>query len=283
MSQDEVPAEARESEEAGETLDASGVLEQALARTEADAETIVKAANAVTSAAKRFRTAAHVGNLRDLRAAMGTAEQASDALRRELAAAREGWDFDEDAYFGGTAFTRELLETAARMNVRLYEQDERLYSYPSLIRVLPNDRAVMIDKTRERRVRPSVLVSQLRDLQKKPARFRPEAFLEALCSAYERLAAGRGGMGTVVRLLEIYDLLTLLPGQSREYSRQEFARDIYLFDQSGVTVTRKGYRVRFPASTGTKVAAGTVRVVTQDGQEKVYYGISFTPPDTAPE
>jgi hypothetical protein len=236
---------------------------------------------------KRVRAAAQVGDLKDLRPALAAAEQALAALRQQFANARAGWDFDEDAYFANGLFPRELLDTAARLNVRIYEQDDRLYSYPALIRVVPADRAVLIDKTRERRLRPTFLVNRLKDLQRRPPRFRPDAFLEALFAAYTTVVAqrrkapfGRGaGDGPVVRLLEIYDLLTLLPGQAKEYSRQEFARDIYLLDQSGATATRKGYRVRFPASTGTRSPSSTVRVITQDGQEKVYYGIAFTAPD----
>jgi hypothetical protein len=275
--------------EAGQEDAADGApprrLEEALSRTEADASAVLRAATAVAGAAKRFRTAAQAGHLRDLRPAIGAVEQAIAGLGDAVARAKRGWDFDEDAYFAGKAFLRELLETAARMDVRLYEQDDRLYSYPSLVRILPSERAVLIDKTRERRLRPSVLVGHLRDLQKRPARFRPEAFLEALFTAYETLVAARGqalpsqpgSQGPVVRLLDLYALLTLLPGQSRDYSRHEFARDVYLLDQSGVTTTRRGYRAGFPASTGTRAPANTVRVITQSGQEKVYYGITFAP------
>jgi hypothetical protein len=149
--------------------------------------------------------------------------------------------------------------------------------------VLPNERAVLVDKKRERRLRPSVLVAHLQELQKKPQRFRSEAFLEALFNAYSTVVdatAGRRkddlvGQGTVVRLLDIYNLLTLLPGQSRDYSRQEFARDVYLLDQSGVRTTRRGFTVSFPASTGTRSQANVLRVITQSGQEKTYFGIAF--------
>lgn len=79
----------------------------------------------------------------------------------------------------------------------------------------------------------------------------------------------------VVPLLEVYNLLTLLPGQSKEYSRQEFARDIYLLDQSRVAKTKKGLVVSFPASTGTRSVTSTITVITQNGHEKKYYGISF--------
>lgn len=256
-----------------------GGLEQALARTEADADAALKAAAAVTTALKRFRAAAHVGNLRELRPAVASAEQALDALRRQLDEAKGGWDFDEEAYFADGDFARELLETARRENVRIFELDDRLYCYPALIRVLPGDRTVLIDKARERRVRPSVLVDSLKDVQRRPARFRPEAFLEALYLAYSVSAAAHDdgqGHSRVEKLLDLYALFTLLPGQSREYSRQEFARDVYLLDQSGVTETRKGQVARFAASTGTRVAGSTLRVITRDGEEKLYYGVAFS-------
>ncbi|MGH2353116.1 MAG: hypothetical protein ACRDJN_16035 [Chloroflexota bacterium] len=258
-------------------------LEDALAKTESDSESVLKTAAAVNASLKRVRAAAQAGDLRALGSAMDATEQAITALRQEFATTKHGWDFNEDAYFSNGAFSRELREMAQQMDLRVFEQDDRLYCYPALIRVLPNERTVLIDKTRERRLRPSVLVARLKDLQKRPPRFKPEAFLEALFSAYSTVVAKneakRGnnviGQGAVVKLLDVYDLLTLLPGQAKEYSRQEFARDIYLLDQSGVTTPRKGHSVVFPASTGTRTSSNTIRIVTQTGQEKLYYGIAF--------
>lgn len=256
-------------------------LEGALAKTEGDADSAFKAASAVVSALKRVRTAAHAGNLRDLRTTMVTAQQALAALQQQVTATKEGWSFDEQSYFADGAFTRELLATANRMNVRIYEQDELIYSYPSLIRVLPNDRAVTIDKTRERRLRPSVLVAHLNDLQQRPPRFRPGAFLEALFEAYKirvQQDKGKAGLerGDVVRLRDIYSVLTLLPGQTREYTLQEFARDFYLLDQSGENTTKDGFMMFPSGATGTRPRSGSLRVITQRGEEKVYYGISFS-------
>src|SRR5437762_14062541 len=98
------------------------------------------------------------------------------------------------------------------MRVAMFEQDDQLYCYPSLVRVLPAERAVLIDRTRERRLRPSVLMAHLRDLQGRPPKFRPEVFLESLLKAYNVLSA-RSGRGGAQRLVDVYDLLTLLPGQ----------------------------------------------------------------------
>jgi hypothetical protein len=258
----------------------TATLEAALAATERDAEASLKAAAAVAAALKRARTAARDGSLRDLRAALETADDAARALQQQVAGARAGWDFDEEGYFGGGAYLRELLETAERMGVAIHERDERLYCYPSLVRLLPAERALQIDKTRDRRVRPSVVVAHLRDRQRRPPQFRPEAFLQSLFQAYQTLASAQTGRGKaarpVVPLRDVYRLLTLLPGQRREYSEQEFARDLYLLDQSSVVETGRGDLLGFEASTGTRTDANVLTVVTQSGQEKKYYGITFT-------
>lgn len=255
-------------------------LEEALARTESEADTALRSATAAHKAIKKARSTAHMGNLRELRPALVAADQAVATLQAQLAETVASWDFDDDTYLRDGSYVRELLETAERMNVRVFEQDERLYCYPSLIRVVPGDRTVLVDRDRQRRLRPSVLVAHLQALQRRPPRFKPEAFLEALFSAYRTLVASRGEdalrRGVTARLVDVYDLLTLLPGQAREYSRQEFARDIYLLDRSDVSATRDGRTVSFPASSGTRSTGGVIRVVTESGEEKTYYGLAFT-------
>lgn len=258
-------------------MDGQNGLEKSLAKTESDAEITLKAATVVVNSLKRVRVAAQVGNLRELRKAIEVSEQAIVILRQQFANTKEGWDFNEDSYLSSSAYSAEILQLAKQMSVKIFEQDDRLYCYPFLIRILPNECSILIDKTREKRLRPSVLVNHLKSLQNKPVRFKPETFLESLFSAYTLVSTDRENhlfrVGAVVKLIEIYRVLTLLPGQ---YSLQEFARDIYLLDQSGIVRTKKGFVVSFPASTGTKSASNTITVITKDGQEKKYYGIAFT-------
>lgn len=260
-------------------IDIHTSLENALAKTEADADAALKAATAVVSSLKKFRTAAQTGTVRELRKTIDTAEQAITALRQQFTNAKEDWVLDENSYLSSKAFIQEILKAAEQAGLKIFEQDDRLYCYPFLIRILPSEQSILIDKAREKRLRPTVLVKHLKDLQSKPARFKSEAFLESLYSAYKTAVKTRGqeliDNGMVIKLLEIYELLTLLPGQSKEYSRQEFTRDIYLLDQSHVTKTREGLSVTFPASTGTRSTSGIITVITQDGHEKKYYGISF--------
>lgn len=265
-------------------LDRQIGLEQALAKLEGDVDATVKAAKTALTALRRILAAAHVGDLRELRKAREAAEQAIVTLQQQFANVREGWDFDEETYLSGSAFLSELVEMAKRAGLKLYEQDGQLYSYPFLIRVIPGERMVTIDRMRERRLRPQTLVAHLKDLQSRPVRFKPEAFLEALSDAYRALAGERGELvssAQVIPLVRIYDLLTLLPGHAKDYPPQEFARDIYLLDESRVTTTKSGAAMTLSAATGTKSARNVLGVITQEGLKKKYYAISFSVPGGA--
>ncbi len=68
--------------------------------------------------------------------------------------------------------------------------------------------------------------------------------------------------GATVKLASVYSVLTLLPGASRDYTRPEFARDLYLLDQSGVTVTKNGRVLSLPASALTR-GSGVLTTVTR--------------------
>ncbi len=253
-------------------------LEQALARAEGDVDAALRAGLAVVTALKKLRAAVRTGNLRDLPKAMGTADNTVLALSQQFSNAKDGWDFDADGYLSGKSFLDEIVRAGKALDLRIFEQDGRLYCYPVLVRVLPNDKCVQIDKGREARLRPSVLAKRLKDLQSKPTRFRPQAFLDCLYFAYSVVIGKRKQTSldstASASLMEIYKLLTLLPGQSKDYSVQEFGRDIYLLDKSGVTRTGDGHQVRFAASTGTKEGK-TIRVVTEAGQQKTYFAVAF--------
>lgn len=254
------------------------LLESALSRTETDADSALRADVALHRELKRARSAAAQGAIRDLQKSISAAEQFAGALHQAVRALLASWSFDEREYLESGAYTAELLDVAKDLGVKLFEQDEQVLSYPSLVRMLASDAAVEIDRKREKRIRPSVLAELLRVRQQKPPRFKPEPFLEALLRAYRLALPEKKGraMGSTVALLEIYQILTLFPGQAKEYSKQEFARDLYLLDQSDARRTRDGFRVSFPSATGTK-ARGTLSTVTRAGELKTYYGLAFRP------
>jgi hypothetical protein len=258
------------------TDDGVQTIEAAFARAEADADAAIKAATSVLSTLKRYRSAARQGKIREIRVAGDAARQGIDALDAQVAELAGSWSFDEEAYLQDGGYVAELIGQAERAGLRISELDGRLYCYPSLIRVLPGDRSLSIDKAKERRLRPSVLVEHLKDVQKRPPRFRSGEFLESLASAYDvAIKRTNRAAGAVVTLGELYELLTMLPGQAREYTKAEFARDIYLLDQSGQTSAKGGSHIEFHAGAGARVPRGALSVVTQHGEEKKYHGISF--------
>lgn len=268
---------ARRRENGANALTTHGTLETTLAAVEREAEAALKAAGTATTQLRKVRGAAKAGQLRDLRKAMATAEAFSAELAQAVASLRSAFDLDEQEYFASGEYVKELLAAAEGAGVAMFEEDDRLMCYPSLVRVLPADASVEVDKVRERRIRPSALVSLLAAAQQRPPRFKPEPFLDSLRGAYELAVAGSGkGPDAVVRLLDVWSVLTLLPGQSREYSKQEFARDLYLLDQSGVTSTPRSPRtLRWSASTGTK-STGVLTTVARSGQQQRYWGVSFS-------
>lgn len=250
-------------------------LEDALARTESDVDAALKAAVATASQLKRAKKAAAAGVLRDLERTLDAAEQLAGALRDSVRAARAGWSFDDRDYLESGAFVQEVLQLGHARGLQLDEQDDRIVSYPSLVRILPNDAAIEIDRKRQRGIRPSVVVEALRATQGRPPRFRPEGFIEALARAYRFvLGAQAKEAGATVKLIDVYRVLTVLPGQSAAYSQQELVRDIYLLDESGVDRTKDGSRMTLPASSGARTS-GTLATVMRNGDLKIYYGIAF--------
>jgi hypothetical protein len=267
---------------AGESADGgAGTLEETLAATERAVEGALRSAAAVTRELRKALSGAKNGQVREARRALAAAQAATTALADETRALSEGFDPDEQAYLASGGYVKELLAVAQVRGVRVFEEDDRLLCYPSLLRVLPADAAVEIDRVRERRIRPSVLVELLARTQDRAPRFKAEAFLDSLRAGYELVVASEGKKDDgVVRLVDIWSVLTMLPGQRGQYSKQEFARDLYLLDQSGITRTARSSRdLRWSASTGTK-GSGVLVTVARSGQRQHYWGVSFTVDDT---
>jgi hypothetical protein len=252
-------------------------LESTLVAAERHAESALKVLGTATAQLRKARGAAKAGQLRELRKAMSAAESLASEFVDSVQALRTAFDMDEQSYLSSGAYTQELIEVAERAGVAMFEEDDQLMCYPSLVRVVVADASVEVDKVRERRLRPSVLVGLLAAKQQRAPRFKPEAFLDSVRGAYELAVAGAGkSPDAVVRLVDVWAVLTMLPGQAKEYSKQEFARDLYLLDQSAVTTTARSSRqLRWSASTGTK-GSGVLTTVARSGQRQRYWGVSFT-------
>lgn len=255
-------------------MDAHG-MEVALAATQDAVAGASRAAATTTRELRRAAAGATTGTVRDLRRGLDGAVAAAQEALAAATAARDSWSLDETAHLSSGDYAAELLAAAHEAGVAMFAEDDRLLCYPSLLRVLPGELAVEVDKRKERRLRPSALVAGLGAAQDRPPRFRPEPFLESLTSAYDLLAAREDKADPVLRLDAVWGVLTLMPGQAREYTRPEFARDLYLLDQSGVTAAPDGRVLRWHASSGTR-GAGVLTTVARSGQQQRYWAVSFS-------
>jgi hypothetical protein len=234
-------------------------------------------AKKATAAVQRLQKAVATGNLRDLEKLRLAARAASEAAEQRAEECGM-FEFDAAAYLapeGG--FLEELMQTAEKAGVRLYERDGIIFSYPLLVRPDPASAAVRLDKKRVYTIRPETVAALLKQAQGKEAKARPERFIETLFEAYELVRAQRRLDAYIDQpLTRIYDVLTLLPGS--DYTLPDFTRDIYFLDASGVAETRKGFRMSLPASTVSRErGAKLLQFVTRDGYEKTYAAIRFTP------
>jgi hypothetical protein len=255
-------------------------LEGALARAESDVEAAARAAASLGRELKKARAAAVAGQVRDLRRLLDASRLLAGEVAEQVGAAADSYDVNESDLLSSGAYAKELLAVAAAAGVGMYEDDDRLLCYPSIVRVLPGDLVLEIDRRRARGIRPSAVVDQLGKAQRAGPRFKAAAFLASLVGAYDLVVAGQGkAPGAVVRLIDLYGVLTLLPGQARDYTKAEFARDLYLLDQSGAVEASGGRRLRWAASSGTR-QAGVLTTVTRSGQQQRYWGIAFDAADS---
>jgi len=250
-------------------------LEEALQVIERAADATLKVLAAAAKEAKRVKAAAAVGQMRELQSALSSVARLADDASSSATELRDAWRFDVAEWFASGRYTKELLASAAEAGVQAFESDDRILSYPVVVALSPGDTTVLVDRSRDRRVRPSVLVRQLGVLQERPPNFKPQPFLATLAAAYDLVVASKGSRPEApVRLVDVHRVLTLLPGAARDYTRQEFARDLYLLDQTGVVDTTDGRRLTLPASSLTRGSA-SLTTVTRGGQRKVYAGIAF--------
>ena len=260
-------------------------FERAFNDMEATAASTLKSATDLAKLARALQKAAQDGNINAIKRVCSRLDPALGSLRQEVANATETWPFtdEEEENYLKEHYANELYHAAKEKKLSIHERDGRLISYPSIAQILPGDRAVKIDRKKVSTLRPSRLVEFLIERQKKPPRFKSDAFLEALHSMYLLISREQSsthlindGYGPVVPLVEVYKAFTSLPGSKREYDNVDFARDIYSLEANGPSHTKKGARVSFPSSTGAKKARGTFQFIGPDDQLITYYGIQFS-------
>ncbi len=263
-------------------------FERAFSETESAADSTIKSAGDLTKLARQLKKAARDGNITAIKRNQGRLDAALEDLRQTATNAVQSWPFedgDEEQYLRD-GYAAELRSAASVRGLEIHERDGRMVSHPSIVRILPREWAVRIDKKKVSTIRPSHLAGILLLNQKKPVQFPSGRFLEALYTVYSDLvrveSPGRlmeRGPGPVVPLDRIYKMFTSLPGTSRDYTTMDFARDLYQLDASSLMKTKSGSVVSFHASTSTRSGKGVFSFVGPEGQEIQYYGVRFAEVD----
>lgn len=262
-------------------LDELVSLESALLEMEKRTAVAVASAKKLVNVLVASKRASGAGDLSAMRKTLDDARDALRVAQTDIGNAVNAWPYDEAmerSYFE-TKYAEELKEAAGAQELKISEEDRLLMCYPSVIRVDSQKRVVTIDKKPYKSVRPSVLAAYLRSRQTKSVRFRPGPFLEALYSAWEyarHADSGRRPPAIDVSVDRVYAVLTVAPGAGKEYSRQEFGRDLLLLQNSPEQRTKKGALVHLSAATNSKSNRGVITVVNKDGKPVLFASISFT-------
>ena len=250
-------------------------FEDAFDEVEKAAQAALRAGGRLAAAAKALAKAAREGDIRGIQKAREGLSSETDTARQEAANACVAWPFSSEAeeQYLREGYAEELLRSAETGGLKMQRHNGTLVAYPLVIRVLPSNRVIALNRKRVSGLRPSRLVERLKAIQNGKSRGNSQAFLEALFSAYKLTAKGERA-GTAMSLKEIFGILTLLPGT--DYSREDFARDLFTLVRSGISVTQSGARVSLPASTGTRDRRDTFVCVSPDGEIVPFYAIKFT-------
>ncbi len=256
-------------------------FEQAFSDTERAADSTLKVASSLTSQLKALQKAAQRGNIAAIKRAQSNIEAALTQLRQEVNNASGAWPYQDDEVKQGleTRYLDELRQAAQSNGLQTHEQDGRLVAHPSIVRVLPGERAVRIDRKQTSDIRPSHLTALLLANQRRPVRHQSASILQALYDVYSDFLREESpdrlvkGSAPVVPLETIYRRLTYLPGSSRDFDRGDFARAVYTLDAGVDKKTRSGATVEFSPAERPR---GVFAFIGRDGQVIRYYGIRFT-------
>ncbi len=205
-----------------------------------------------------------------------------DQFAVSIEAARDALTYDAATALTDGSYLAELRAEASAQGVVLTENDGRLSAFPLLLKLEPKAPGIRIGRKMERRLRPRVLVDQLKKAQAATG-FEAARVLGQMFAVYGNLARAvqpgwrhdTAGDGPVVALNDIHAALTVLPVAAASYPREAFAVDLLRLNRLPDTRTASGHRFSLPASTGSK-GRDRLTVYDEAGGEHIYVGIRFS-------
>lgn len=262
-------------------VDELATFEEGFRSADAAAQTALKAAKAVVKAAAMLQKATSVGDLDAMRQSTEQLSSAASVAAQAGLNVRGAWPFTPEAeeQYLREKYELEVLDLARTRGVTATRGDAGgLIIYPSVLHVLPSERAVRVDRKKHRGLRPLSLLEFLRERQQKKPSGSSAAFLELLYKTARLLLDADTPRGQVT-LSRIYAALTIRGGGAGEYTAIDFGRDLYQLSSSGLKSTRNGGPFQLvPPSTASKSGTGIFAFVGLDGRRETYYAIEFREP-----
>jgi hypothetical protein len=264
--QEGLPMDSISGQGADQTLDE--VLESELARV----KPLVKTAARLLSAAKGWQKALELGDLLVRDKSSAQAQDLGRELVGQIEAAVSSWSFDRHAYLASGRWRDELVAAASAEALRAYQEGDALFVPPVVLRALPANGVLRIGKTRWSKIRPRVVVSEIKRVRDKVFSATSSDFLESL---YQVAVRRDRGKNPFILFREAYETFCLAPGYKRENSKADFALAIYALHESGIKTTKGGIPFQFEWPAGKFKDSDVFPVISEEGKLLRYYGIQF--------
>ena len=248
-------------------------LDEALTAQEKQVDELLKAANKYTGTLKAWKKACQVGHVGNLQKAGTLADELAATLAAPASEAHNAWDFDVRAYLESDAWWQELQAVAAERGLRILDENDTVVSSPVVIRAMPGRGALAIGKVSWPRLRPQVVVAELKRLRDRASSSNSQEFVESLFAAVNRLHTGEGTL--YARFKDIYELFSITPGWKKENPPAAFGQAIYALHRSETRMTRAGRKFEMDYPSGNAKDKDAFIVISEDGRPIKYYGIHF--------
>src|SRR5262249_17892810 len=159
------------------------------ADTERAASAAIKSVASLVSALKQLLKAAEEGQIGNMRKAAQRVALVLQTVCRDAEDARTAWPFsiESEELYMRESYIDELLEASRVDNVRIQPLDDGYLVYPSILRIIPSERSVMIDRKKQQAIRPTRLLKAVKAIQTAKPKITSEHFLEVLHRAYRLL------------------------------------------------------------------------------------------------
>ncbi|MDD4334917.1 MAG: hypothetical protein PHY77_04840 [Desulfotomaculaceae bacterium] len=210
---------------------------------------------------RRMKTAVDRGNMEALQQALARYGEFLDRQQETLRGLQEELPFFDLQVYLQEEFHRGFMEALAAEGLAVEAEYPVYEVLPFKVRALPEKEMVTIDDRVCRNLRPGVLAAHLKKSIERlnAASFDTQRFLQSLAAAYDTEMAKQIARTKIdvseqeVLLKDVYNILTPLPRQKRDYPAQLFAFDLHRVLKSGC----------LNASDGRKLWLGNVRNIRQ--------------------